>query len=89
MHLLSHWTKEHSLIRDGLLQRRKDMKGGRDYSVKYGWLQSLDHEIGKLRCMKATAAGSDQTTECSSSDATRRQTLILFQAHRFLCTRGA
>ena len=34
---------------------------------EYGWPQSLDHGMGKIRCIQMDAAGSDQCTKCSSA----------------------
>ena len=37
------------------------------FFLVYGWPQSLDHEKGKIRCIQTDAAGSDQSTKCSSA----------------------
>ena len=33
----------------------------------YGEPQSLDHEMGEIRCIQANTAGSEQSTKCSSA----------------------
>ncbi len=35
--------------------------------LEYGWPQSLDHEMGEIRCIQTDAAGFEQSTKCSSA----------------------